>query len=215
MRTTFANWFGTAHLPSARWLVWVCMVALAGAIPAGRAADPDLSNLDKEAVVKKPAPLTRGWSPKPQGTPRVAQTRSYNATRGVVVIEEVDGTVKELPYVVLPIYFKVDSDSFRDAESEVNVQKMALKLQEPQLRAARFVVEGHTSSEGGLSHNQQLSERRANRIIGLLVSRYGIDPGRLAGRGFGSSAPAVQPELSEQDRELNRRVLIVKEAGYP
>ena len=180
------------------------------------AADPDLSNLDKEAVVKKPAPrtrgLTRGLSTAP-AAPKTAPTRGYDPTRGVVTIEEVDGTVKELPYVVLPILFKVNSDELFDAQSEENLRKLAAKLREPQLLTARFTVEGHTSTEGAPEYNQILSDRRADRILKLLVDKFNVDKDRLSAKGFGLTAPEVKPELTEQDRQRNRRVLIVKESN--
>ena len=173
------------------------------------AADPDLSNLDKDAVVKKPATTppyrTRGVQRPP--------TRGYDPKRGVVKIEEGDGTVKELPYVVLPILFRVNSDELFDAQSEENLRKLAAKLQEPQLLGARFLVEGHTSTEGDSAHNKTLSERRADRIFSLLVRKFGVEPGRLSAIGFGPTAPEVDPERSEQDRQRNRRVLIVKESN--
>jgi outer membrane protein OmpA-like peptidoglycan-associated protein len=181
------------------------------------AADPDLSNLDKDAVIKKPpatpAHRTRGFSFQPATPAKTAPTRGYDPTRGVVTIEEVDGTVKELPYVVLPILFKVNSDEFFDAQSEENLRKLAAKLHEPQLFGARFIVEGHTSTEGAVEHNQSLSERRADRIFSLLVRKFGVEAGRLSAKGFGPTAPEVTPELTEQDRQRNRRVLIVKEAN--
>jgi outer membrane protein OmpA-like peptidoglycan-associated protein len=181
------------------------------------AADPDLSNLDKEAVVKQPPATpshrTRGFSTQPATPAKTTSTRGYDPTRGVVTIEEVDGTVKELPYVVLPILFKVNSAELFDAQSEDNLRKLAAKLREPQLLTARFVVEGHTSTEGALEHNQTLSERRADRIFSLLIHKFGVEPGRLSAKGFGPTAPEVKPELTEQDRQRNRRVLIVKEAN--
>jgi outer membrane protein OmpA-like peptidoglycan-associated protein len=203
-----------------RILDCLAVAALSGLMAlhlAARAADPDLSNLDKEAVVKKPsatpARRTRGFSMQPATPAKTAPTRGYDPTRGVVTIEEVDGTVKELPYVVLPILFKVNSDEFFDAQSEENLRKLAAKLQEPQLLAARFVVEGHTSTEGASEYNQTLSDRRANRIFNLLVDKFKVEKERLSAKGFGLTAPEVKPELTEQDRQRNRRVLIVKESN--
>ena len=183
------------------------------------AADADLSNLDKDAVVKKPAVvpshLTRGLSIQPAAPPKTTPTRGYDATRGVVTIEEVDGTIKELPYVVLPIFFKVNSDELLDAQSEENLKKLAAKLQESNLRGAQFTVEGHSSTEGARALNQELSERRADRIFSMLVRKFGVEAARLSAKGFGADAPEAIPELTEKDRQRNRRVLIVKESNAP
>ena len=60
-------------------------------------------------------------------------------------------------------------------------------------------IVGHTSSEGDVKHNQQLSEARAKSAYDFLVSQ-GIAADRLKYEGKGSSEP-VDPNKPE----LNRR----------
>jgi outer membrane protein OmpA-like peptidoglycan-associated protein len=65
-------------------------------------------------------------------------------------------------------------------------------------------ISGHTDSTGGPMRNQRLSERRARAVLELLVKK-GIDPHRLVAVGYGGACP-ITKELSEADREKNRRV---------
>jgi len=71
----------------------------------------------------------------------------------------------------------------------------------------RVQVEGHASSEGGDDHNQTLSEQRAEAVLNYLAT-HGIDKGRLASKGFGSSVP-IDTNETIAGRENNRRVEFV------
>ena len=71
----------------------------------------------------------------------------------------------------------------------------------------RVQVDGHASSEGGDDHNQTLSEQRAEAVLNYLVT-HGIDKGRLASKGFGSSVP-IDTNETIAGRENNRRVEFV------
>ncbi len=71
----------------------------------------------------------------------------------------------------------------------------------------RVQVQGHTSSEGGVAHNQALSERRAEAVLAYLAS-HGITRDRLTSKGFGSTVPAG-PNTTLAGREKNRRVEFV------
>lgn len=72
-------------------------------------------------------------------------------------------------------------------------------------RAVSLVeVQGHTSDEGGVAYNQQLSEARARAIRDALVAR-GVEPERVVWRGYGLSRP-IAPGKDESSRAQNRRV---------
>lgn len=68
-------------------------------------------------------------------------------------------------------------------------------------------VLGHTDSTGTNEYNQSLSERRASSVASYLTSR-GVQPVRIATRGYGESQLLVNPERSEADLQANRRVEI-------
>jgi outer membrane protein OmpA-like peptidoglycan-associated protein len=169
----------------------------------------DFSNLQNAAKVEKIDTLAPDF--KSPGAVDLRSTRTYLPDRGVVMIEEADGTKKEEPYVILPILFKLDSDELLNAQSQLNLKKLAEFLKQPSLREARFCIEGHTSTEGTHEHNMGLSKRRSDRVFALLIDQFGVTPYHLRRQGFGPDAPEVKPELTEQDRQRNRRVLVVRE----
>jgi outer membrane protein OmpA-like peptidoglycan-associated protein len=65
---------------------------------------------------------------------------------------------------------------------------------------------GHTDSTGSDAHNQILSENRARSVANYLGSR-GVQPVRIAARGFGETQP-VADNATETGRAANRRVEI-------
>lgn len=72
-------------------------------------------------------------------------------------------------------------------------------------------VEGHASRERAdqEAYNQDLSERRA-RAVATALDGSGIDPARIAYRGFGTRFPVASNE-TEEGRRKNRRVEVVIE----
>jgi outer membrane protein OmpA-like peptidoglycan-associated protein len=68
-------------------------------------------------------------------------------------------------------------------------------------------IYGHTDSSGTDAYNQTLSERRARSVADYLSSR-GVQPIRMATRGFGESQLLYPNERNEAEREANRRVEI-------
>jgi len=69
------------------------------------------------------------------------------------------------------------------------------------------LVEGFTDSTGSHSHNQELSERRAQSVAQALTS-LGVPRERVAMRGYGEAYPVASND-SASNRQLNRRVEIV------
>jgi outer membrane protein OmpA-like peptidoglycan-associated protein len=67
-------------------------------------------------------------------------------------------------------------------------------------------IEGHTDGRGDPHANQTLSENRAQAVSAYL-QRQGINPRRLAVRGFGMTRP-IAPNDTPEGQQLNRRVEI-------
>jgi outer membrane protein OmpA-like peptidoglycan-associated protein len=71
----------------------------------------------------------------------------------------------------------------------------------------RVEIDGYTDSVGADSFNLDLSQRRADTVKAVLVSR-GIDSARIASQGYGK-AFGVASNADSGGRQLNRRVEIV------
>jgi OOP family OmpA-OmpF porin len=93
-------------------------------------------------------------------------------------------------------------------ESEATLAEMATFLRENP-ETSVYVV-GHTDDTGALSHNMDLSQRRAEAVARALVSRYEIAAARVVARGVGPLAPVVSND-TEDGRARNRRVELVEQ----
>ncbi|MBW8048894.1 MAG: OmpA family protein [Cytophagales bacterium] len=71
-------------------------------------------------------------------------------------------------------------------------------------RKKAILIIGHADDVGTSSFNQRLSEKRAKAAVDYLIT-IGIDPARLAYKGFGEDEPLV-PNITEENRRLNRRI---------
>ncbi len=69
---------------------------------------------------------------------------------------------------------------------------------------SQVIIKGHTDSMGSESYNQRLSEERADRVRGFLISE-GVVPSRISALGFGESLP-VATNATDTGRAQNRRV---------
>ncbi|MFA5171415.1 MAG: OmpA family protein [Sulfuriferula sp.] len=86
-----------------------------------------------------------------------------------------------------------------------SAQKLADFLKQYPQR--KILVEGYTDSTGSDSHNQMLSERRANAVRTALLD-MGVNSDRIATHGYGESYPVAGNDNAAH-RQLNRRVEII------
>lgn len=134
---------------------------------------------------------------------RAAQA-SADLAKYATVKQEPRGMVITLSGGVL--FASGKSDLLADAQLKLNGVAEALTQQDPN---AKMVVEGHTDSQGAVSYNQELSQRRAETVRAYLVS-HGIAADRVRSQGFGSSR-SIADNKSPEGRANNRRVEIVVE----
>ncbi len=99
------------------------------------------------------------------------------------------------------ILFDSGSDALK-AEGVVELGKMGDIL--AKYADDRVRIEGHTDSQGGVSYNQALSERRANAVKTVLVSR-GVKETQITALGLGEANP-VADNATAEGRAKNRRV---------
>ncbi len=74
-------------------------------------------------------------------------------------------------------------------------------------------IDGYTDSVGAETYNQQLSQRRAEAVVDMLVNTYGIQASRLKAVGYGESNPVASNDTAE-GRAENRRVMASLEVEY-
>ena len=70
------------------------------------------------------------------------------------------------------------------------------------------VIEGHTDNVGEADYNKDLSQRRADSVREYLINNFGIDPNRLAAKGYGEESPIASNDTAE-GRAKNRRVVAI------
>ncbi len=100
-----------------------------------------------------------------------------------------------------PIQFEFASAALKPESSRILESLVAAAKTCP---SVSFIVSGHTDDIGLISHNRDLSRRRAQAVVDFL-SQAGIDAGRLTAVGYGESRPLV-PNDSDEDRARNRRI---------
>ncbi|HSC64191.1 MAG TPA: OmpA family protein [Caldimonas sp.] len=108
------------------------------------------------------------------------------------------------PNISMAIRFDFDSWRIKPESAEA-LENLAAALASPELRASRFLLEGHTDATGGAAYNQRLSQQRADEVKRYLTER-GVAPERVAsvGRGATQLVNVKDPGSAE-----NRRVRLV------
>ena len=76
-----------------------------------------------------------------------------------------------------------------------------------------IAVEGHTDNVGGKQYNLNLSQKRAEAIKKIMVTKFKIDPARVTAKGFGFSRP-IASNANKEGRQKNRRVEAAVEYTY-
>lgn len=138
------------------------------------------------------------FTPKPLVVGKVVEKEVVKTVTKVdtVFVKEID----DLEAKFNTVQFKVNkADIPEDAKFALYDLSKVLK----ENAKLKISIEGHTSDEGSVSHNQSLSERRAKAVVDFLISK-GTDPAQLTFKGLGSSAPK-----DINNREVNRRTEFV------
>ncbi len=136
---------------------------------------------------------------KPEPTPGMA-----GATASAPLPPSAAATAGPAPSLALSIQFEPNSSRVR-AESGPLLGSLVAALQSPELKASRFIIEGHADARGAAERNLRLSQERADEVRLYLVA-LGVHPSRLRAVGRGVSQPvnAGDPAAAE-----NRRVRVV------
>jgi outer membrane protein OmpA-like peptidoglycan-associated protein len=129
------------------------------------------------------------------------ELRRRTAGTGVVVERQGDELVLTMPSGITFAHNQADVQAqFQPVLNEVAQTLVSYP-------STMIDVLGHTDSTGTHQYNQTLSERRAQAVASYLSAR-GVQPVRIATRGYGETQLLVNPETTEADRQANRRVEI-------
>jgi outer membrane protein OmpA-like peptidoglycan-associated protein len=110
--------------------------------------------------------------------------------------------------------FIVNTDQFNNAEPNNMGHLYHIKALVEQCPNLKVEIQGFASEEGTAEHNQELSERRANRIKSWLIEQ-GVSSDKIANTvGYGDTRPAVRERTDvsatelEAERAQNRRIAV-------
>jgi len=136
---------------------------------------------------------------------QAAQLAERSARLEAILVElHAQKTERGMVVTIGDVLFATDRAEL-NANGMATVRKLAeVMMQNPD---RTVLVEGFTDSTGSTSHNQDLSERRAQSVAQALTS-LGVPRDHVAMRGYGEAYPVASND-SASNRQLNRRVEIV------
>jgi len=118
--------------------------------------------------------------------------------------------VTKVASIRMKVLFEFDKSEVREQYFD-DLEELAEFLQ--RFSDLQVEVEGHTDSIGDESYNMDLSQRRAQAVVDVLVNNYGIARSRLQPEGYGESQPVATNDTAE-GRAQNRRVMATLEVEY-
>lgn len=123
-----------------------------------------------------------------------------------VTAERIAGEIARLGFVsIYDVYFAPDSDEIL-GESAAALGEIAAFLNDNP--GMRFYAVGHTTNIGDHDYLMDLSARRAEAMVRILVDEYGVAEGSLTAAGVGPLSPVATNE-TPVGQGLNRRVELV------
>jgi len=103
----------------------------------------------------------------------------------------------------LDIKFDFDSWVIKE-EFFAHLDSLAAEMKSQKWASYKFVIEGHTDSQGSSKYNRRLSQNRANATKNYLV-KQGIHPDRVVAKGYGEDR-LLDKSKTEQAHRMNRRI---------
>lgn len=189
--------------PALRATVLTAVLALAAASTPLWAAGPDTREMI-EALKPSATRSMRNLHVVQREEDAASAAASAAAVAAAAAAAAATAPEGPAPSLSLSIQFELNSSHVRP-ESGPLLGNLVAAMQSPELKAARFIIEGHTDARGQASANQRLSQERAEEVRLYLVA-LGVHPSRLRAVGKGASEPvnARDPLAAE-----NRRVRVV------
>lgn len=95
-----------------------------------------------------------------------------------------------------------------DVKESAKVDLMKLGFLIQTWTKSAVIVEGHTDTTGEEGYNLGLSLRRAEAVKSWVVNSLKLDGSRIQTRGLGETQPIANPNGSQEEQAINRRVVI-------
>jgi outer membrane protein OmpA-like peptidoglycan-associated protein len=167
-----------------------------------RTAEAERAKMDAAAAQRDAAAAQQ----QAQMAQAQAAAMAERTARLEAILVELHAVKTERGYVVTigDVLFDLDKASLKP-EGISTLRKLADVMQQNPDRTV--LVEGFADSTGKASHNQELSERRANTVA-MALSSMGVSRDRVTMRAYGEAFP-VAPNDTAANRQRNRRVEIV------
>jgi len=148
---------------------------------------PSTEQIVKSLTPTGPSSATRGIRLSPQGQPQPPPQAA--------------------PSVSLSVNFATNSTELTPDDKQV-LDNLGKALNDQQLAAYRFRIEGHTDTVGSRDYNKVLSNRRAGAVVDYLAVNFHVDRSRLQAVGMGKDGLLI-PTPDQTPDPRNRRVLVV------
>lgn len=110
--------------------------------------------------------------------------------------------------VTLKVNFASNSSVVQGSQM-AEIERVALFLRK--YGDVSATIEGHTDDRGAAAYNETLSQRRADAVGDVLITRFGISGSRISAIGYGEARP-IQTNATSAGRLANRRVIAVMKA---
>ena len=107
----------------------------------------------------------------------------------------------------LAINFNLDSDQLTSS-AKAQLDSLAAVLTKPEFSQTNIELAGHTCDLGKREYNQKLSERRVRNAAHYLLDNYNLNRDRISTRAYGEDMPLIPGARDEEEREVNRRVVV-------
>ncbi|MGS2763051.1 OmpA family protein [Sinomicrobium sp. M5D2P9] len=140
------------------------------------------------------------------GNLNILQKEGLKQTISILRSSRIQKDLEETGKAILYINFELNKAILKPEGKEA-VAEIAETLQGN--KNLKVAVHGYTDNSGSDTHNQKLSEDRAQSVRTELV-RLGVDEARLSARGFGSQNP-IADNSTEEGKAKNRRVELIKQ----
>ena len=111
--------------------------------------------------------------------------------------------LEEINVQVRTVLFDLNKATIRKESFETLDNVSGTMMEYPN---TRFLIEGHTDSQGSDAYNLKLSDERAASVKNYLIEK-GLPASRLSSEGFGETKP-VANNATAAGRQQNRRVEI-------